>query len=955
MVGSRRVLLACFVIVALLAPSAAAARGSSPAPTGSSLAGAAGFALAGPKMTATRAPSAAKADSSPSATHSPSTVSPASTAPPPGVSAFSPEILAGWEGLQGSAGGPVPPDPILSAGPNEVVEMVNLQMAVYSKQGALLQVTDLATLFHTGTDFISDPKVQYDPASGRWFATVTDVTTTLVPLVVSDSVDARGTWHLFEIPSASTGNCLDQPILGVGTTTVIISVNVFTQTSPNTCVTPYLGAEYWVINKTDLLGGAASPRVYDSGINSLEGSIHPVQIEGTSGVNYMVSTYWPLSATTSNTLHMFAVSGVPPATVTVAVTSLSMPTAALPPSAAQPGTKSTIDTSDIRISDAVWSSGRIWLGFDEACLADATRACFRLVQIDANSGTVLQDFDVNVAGKDVFYPAMRVDGSGDLAVVFGYSSSTDYPGIMTTGQVFGDASNTYQTPRLMIAGTGPEASACSKVGSQIVCRYGDYFGAALDPANTSAVWLVGERGTGTLWSTHVFSVSIKAQLTLSYAVVGGGSGYGDATVSYVHGGVATQGTFGTAPTTLLVDPATAWSVGTSLPGSSSAAGEVWVVNASTGAPPTSGLASASVTEAYVYFHQFRATLAFSVLGGSGYTASPTVNATMFGAAASLALPGTYYLDAGTSYAYPSVLAGSTSTERWMASATADGNVSAVLDLNVAYYHQVLVTFGYTIVGTAARRPQVNYSSLGSAASVTANATVWADSQAAYAYEATLANPRQGVRWGPGPDGSGTVTVPQTFSVLYREQFYLSVGVSPTNLATDVTPSGWYNAGSAVTLSASAPSGWRFGGWSGGASGSAAGVSVTMSAPLNVTATFDAGLTLVAGAGGSVAYAYGSVSGTVPSGTSATIYVPVGMAVTLTAQPSSWTQTFAGWSGIASGVSTTTTVTVGGPTTASAGFGLNALAVAGLSLLVVLIVGALVVALVVRRRRRPPAP
>lgn len=951
MLGSRRVLLACIMIVALLAPPAAAAWASPPATTGSSPAGAARLALTGPRMSAVLAPSAARADSSPSASLSASAVSPASMAPPPGMSAVSPETLAGWEGLQGLSGGPVPPDPILSAGPDQVVEMVNLQMAVYSKQGALLQVTDLSTLFHTGGDFISDPKVQYDPASGRWFATVTDVTTTQVPLVVSDSSDAQGTWHLFEVPSASTGNCLDQPILGVGTTTVIVSVNVFTQTSVNTCVSPYLGAEFWVINKTDLLTGAASPRVYDSGINPLEGSIHPVQIEGTSAVNYMVSTYWPGTATTSNTLHMFAVSGVPPALVTVAVTSLSMPTAALPPSASQPGTKSTVDTADIRISDAVWSSGKIWLGFDEACLTDSTRACFRLVQIDANSGTVLQDFDVNVAGKDVFYPALRVDGAGDLAVVFGYASSTDYPGIMTTGRVFGDALNTYQTPQVVESGTGAEMSACTKG----VCRYGDYFGAALDPANASVVWLVGERGTGGLWSTHVFSVSIKAQLTLSYGLVGGGSGYGNATVSYVHDGVATQSTFGATPTTFLADPATAWSVGTSLPGSSTAAGEVWVVNASSGAPATSGLASASVTRNFTYFHQYRATLAFSVLGGSGYAAPPAVNATMYGAAVSLALPGTYYLDAGTSYAYPSVLAGSTTSERWMASAAADGNVSAVLDLNVAYYHQVLVTFGYTIVGTAARAPQVNYSSLGSAASVTANATVWADSQAAYAYEATLANPGQGVRWGPGSDGNGTITVPQTFSVLYREQFYLSVRVSPANLAADVTSSGWHDAGSAVALSASAPPGWQFAGWSGGASGGAAGVTVTVEAPMNVTATFDAGLTLVAGAGGSVAYSYGSVSGTVPAGSSATIYVPFGTAVTVTAQPSSWTQAFAGWSGIAAGASTTTTVTVGGPATASAGFGLNALVVGGLSLLVVLLVVAVVVALVLRRRRRPPAP
>ncbi len=954
MVASRRVFLACAVIVALVAPAVASAF---PAPS-ALVEGRAATQRLDPsvvrasKMEPTAVPSSA-ASPTPLTPLPSTTSSPASTAPVPTVSAASPETLAGWEGLRALAGGPVPPDPIVSAGPSQVVEMVNLQMAVYSKQGALLNLTDLSTLFKAGGDFISDPKVQYDAASGRWFATVTDVTTTKVPLAVSTSADATGAWRLYSVPSAATGNCLDQPILGVGTSTVIVSVNVFTQTSPSTCVTPYQGAEYWVINKSDLVNGAASPRIYDSGINPLEGSIHPVQVEGTSAANYMVSTYWPGSAITSNTLHLFAVSGTPPSTVQVTVTSLSMPTAAIPPSAPQLGTRNLLDTSDIRISDAVWSSGKLWLGFDAACLTDNSRACIRLVQIDTSSGTVLQDFDINVAGKDVFYPALRVDGSGGLAVVFGYSSSTDYPGIMTTGRLFGDSANTYQTPQVVVAGTGAETSYCSKT----VCRYGDYFGASLDPANESVVWLVGERGTGSGWSTHVFSASVKAQLTLSYELVGGGSGYGSPTVSFVHGGVAAQATFGTSPTTVLADPASAWSVSTSLLGSSIVAGEIWAANASSGAPVTSGFASTSVTQAFTYFHQYRATLDFKVLGGSGYSAPPAVNATLFGASVPLAIPGTFYLDAGTAYRYPERLGGSTGTERWMASSGANGTVSAVLDLNVAYYHQVLVTFDYTIVGTtSAEPPQVLYSSLGVLSSATANATVWVDSPSTYTYDATLANPAAGVRWGPGSNGNGTITVPQTFSVVYREQFYLSVTASPGDLSAYVTASGWYDAGSTLALSASAPAGWQFAGWSGDASGSTPSLSIPMQGPMNVTATFDAGLTIIAGAGGSVAYAYGTVSGTVPAGTSVMLYVPVGTTVTVTAQPSSWTQSFTGWSGSAGGPSAATTVAVNGPATAAASFGPNALAVAGLSLLVVLIIAALIVVLIVRRRRRrPPAP
>ncbi len=343
------------------------------------------------------------------ATPTESHVLPSSFPPPPAASAASPELLAGWDALHHGTNGNLtdpftPPDVTVAAGPAHVVEMVNLIMGVYTKSGTTLAITDLTVLFNTGTDFISDPKVQYDAGTDRWFATVTDVTTTRVILAVSASGDPTGAWHLHNVPGAATGDCLDQPILGVGTNTVIVSVNAFGQLSPSTCTGAFLGAEYWVINKTDLVSGAASPAIYASGLNILEGSIHPVQTDGTTPYHYMVATYWPGTATTSNTLHLFNVSGTPPGLVTVTVTSLSMPTAAIPPPAPQPGTRNALDTGDIRVSDAVWSDGTLWLGFDEACLADATRACIRLVQIDTRYRTILQDFDIDVAGKHVFYP-----------------------------------------------------------------------------------------------------------------------------------------------------------------------------------------------------------------------------------------------------------------------------------------------------------------------------------------------------------------------------------------------------------------------------------------------------------------------------------------------------------------------------------------------------------------------
>ena len=884
-----------------------------------------------------------------SSSSSRSTVSVQATPPPPVSPALAPEIRAGWDALSGVSGGLVPPDPILSVSATYVVEMVNVEMAVYDKQGGLVASQSLATLFNSGTDFISDPKVQYDAASDRWFATVTDITATEVLLAVTTSSSPLGSWRLYDVPGSATGNCLDQPILGVGTSTVIVSVNVFTHTSPLSCVAPYLGAEYWVLNKNDLVTGASTPAIHDSGLDLLEFSIHPVQIDGSSPNHYMVATYWPGTATTSNTIHLFTVSGTPPGTVNVAVTSLSMLTAAIPPPADQLGSRNQLDTGDIRVSDAVWSSGKVWLGFDEACQAAAARACIRLVEIDTSAGSVLQDFDLDLSTRHAFYPGLRVDGAGDLIVVFGYSSAADYPGIVASGRVFGDWRGTMLPAAFVRDGTGPEQGFCSKG----VCRYGDYFGAALDPANASRVWLVGEMGTSVAWSTHVFAAVVKSYVTFVYNVVGGGSGYLPPVVDYVLDGVASSVSLGTGSNSLAMDPGTEWTISSVLGGSSSARGEVWALKPSV---PTHGWAnsSLSVPLSFTYFHQYRLNLDFHIVGGTGVATAPQVAAVVFGTAVTLDMPAAAFLDAGSGFAYPALLAGSSTTERWSLAPPVNGTVTGAITMDAAYYHQVLMAFQYSVQGAMPGAPPlVHFLFMGSASSQSLNATAWADVQGAYDYDPALTGASSAVRWGAGPNGNGTVTTSQTITVLYREQFLVSVATDPASLATAVTGEGWYDVGSTATIGLDLPAGWRLDHWSGDASGNASTVTVSVQRPLNLTAIVDAGLTISAEGGGSVAYSYGSTSGTVLAGSSRTIYVPPGTVVALTASANSASQGFGGWSGAASGSSASTTVQVTAPGTVVAHFGPDLLLVGGLSLLVVAVVLAVVLVLVLRRRRRRP--
>src|SRR6059036_2018731 len=68
-------------------------------------------------------------------------------------------------------------------------------------------------------------KWTFDTASGRWFASIADVTTGSVLLEVSASDDPTGSWNAYRV--ATITGCADQPLLGFSDLVVIVSANDF--------------------------------------------------------------------------------------------------------------------------------------------------------------------------------------------------------------------------------------------------------------------------------------------------------------------------------------------------------------------------------------------------------------------------------------------------------------------------------------------------------------------------------------------------------------------------------------------------------------------------------------------------------------------------------------------------------------------------------------------------------
>lgn len=407
------------------------------------------------------------------------------------------KVISGFDGLTQSQAGfngltYFPPDVPLAVGPNYVVQVVNLAGEIFTKQGVSVSRFALPTFFKVSSinDRLSDPRIFYDSISGRWFASLGDGTTDDVRVAVSTTNDPTGSWNIYRF---GVSDCPDEPGIGVNNDKFAISTNLFS----SSCDGVFMGVEYYIVDKGDLVNGITAPRFVQNVPDTSVFSVYPIQSLSSSSTLYMVS----VGDDQSNSITLYSFTGtVPNNNVALSVLSLPIQTTHIPPGALQTGTTTRLDTGDARVEDAVWYQGKIWLAFNDACTPSGdtqSRACIRLDQIDTNANKVLQDFDKGDIGVYYFYPGLQIDGSGNLDFIYGYSSTSTYPSLAASGQAVGSALNTLIQPIILKLGSADDLSG----------RYGDYFEAAVDPSNTNVIWVAGEYHSSPGWSTFISAVN----------------------------------------------------------------------------------------------------------------------------------------------------------------------------------------------------------------------------------------------------------------------------------------------------------------------------------------------------------------------------------------------------------------------------------------------------------------
>ena len=474
--------------------------------------------------------------------------------------------------------------------------------------------------------------------------------------------------------------------------------------------------------------------------------------------------------------------------------------------------------------------------------------------------------------------------------------------------------------------------------------YGQKFVSFADPVLVQTFARNGTTSYADAWSFITGALNEQI-LTLSYSVVGAGTGYAAPVLTYVLNGVQRLVNLTETTTTFFADTGSTWQASLTLPGST--ASERWRTARQSG-----GVLSSSVDEQLVYYHQYRCYFGFNVVGGGQGYAPPVVDLTMFGTTGVSTAGQFLWVDAGSSYSYASSLIGSTPSERWSGRTMLPASIGPG-NFTWDYFHQYSLTLGLNVTGGGSPTVTITAVEFGQTvvSALNSSQTHYVDAGTVWTVPSTVAGSTSQERWITAQSTNGTLSAPSSILFIYKHQYTLKVYASPTNAGTVTQPDLWQNNGSTVRLSVNASSGWRFWYWFGVNTGPTTNeTTIQVGGPVVAIAVFIPGLQIIAGSNGAVTYAFGSETGIVAAGTSKTVFAGQGTTFLLHASPSSFLYAFSGWSGNVTGNNGTTTVLVETPKSVSASFVLNLPAVGGITAVVMIAVG--VAALALLRRGRP---
>ncbi len=430
----------------------------------------------------------------------------------------------GFSGPQGTfTVNSAPPDTNGAVGPQDYVQIVNTDFAVFNKdasRGAVGSVRYGPVAINTlwsgfgglcQSDNDGDPIVVYDSIANRWLITQFAVTNPnpnyYQCIAVSTGSDPTGSYYRYAF---AYSNFPDYPKFGLWPDAYYATFNMF-----NASGTSFLGAQVCAFNRANMLIGAnATQQCFST--SSSYGGLLPASLDGSTlppagSPNYLLA----LGTTTSLAFWKFHVDWNTPSNSTFTGPT-SIPVASYAEACGggtcipQSGTSNQLDSladrlmyrlayrnfgdhESLVVDHAVTAGSSVGMRWYEIRNPGGTPTVYQ-------SGTYAPDANYRWMGS------IAQDKAGDIAMGFSISSSSMHPGISYTGRLASDPLGSMaQGETSLIVGGG------SQTGS--LTRWGDYSAMQVDPSDDCTFWYTNEYipSNGSFnWKTRIGSFKFSS-------------------------------------------------------------------------------------------------------------------------------------------------------------------------------------------------------------------------------------------------------------------------------------------------------------------------------------------------------------------------------------------------------------------------------------------------------------
>jgi hypothetical protein len=445
-----------------------------------------------------------------------------------------------------------PPDPYGAAGPEHILNVGNVSVQWFTKDGTMQAHTSLKNFFAPlyPVTPLFDPKVVYDQYSERFVVLALEQMSlasgdfadmSRIMLAVSDDSDPNGYWYYHQIngqinipdittPGAFIPTWTDYPGLAVDEEAIYVTGNLFD--FPGTISA---GNRLWIVDKGQGVGGfydngpaehvmydpAADAGVDFSGIWT--GSVgfrnmQPAHIFGDApeGVGTWLALYDGYNDGVDEFVDLIRIDD-PLDDPTFELSTINV--GDLEDAFANPflfanqrGTTALIDGGDHRTLNAVWRNDSLYVTTviypqDGPNVNQVTAHWFRFDTSDVDDPELADQGDIG--GEELgfnvntMWPAVMVDSEDNMAITFSATGPTLYPGSYYAVRAADDPAGTMRGAQTLAAGLDIYDLALNGQFS----RWGDYASVALDPTDGVTFWAYNEyalpaQGLGGRWGTR---------------------------------------------------------------------------------------------------------------------------------------------------------------------------------------------------------------------------------------------------------------------------------------------------------------------------------------------------------------------------------------------------------------------------------------------------------------------